>query len=71
MLASREGHAGTVRWLLDTGAAIDQRDARGWSPLGLQAIMATPPVMRVLVEREADPTTASTWGSSAPAVPSS
>jgi uncharacterized protein len=56
LLAAAEGHVGVVRWLLDRGAAIDQRDAYGHTALCAASFYGPPPVVRLLVERGADPT---------------
>jgi ankyrin repeat protein len=56
MLASRWGHVGVVRWLLDKGAAINERDNQGCTAVWLACHKDHPPVVRVLMERGADPT---------------
>jgi hypothetical protein len=59
MWASQEGHVGVVRWLLDKGAAINERDKTGFTALWLACRDGRPPVVRLLLERDADPTIAS------------
>jgi ankyrin repeat protein len=51
MWASKEGHVGVVRWLLDKGAAIDQRDHIGQTSLWLACRNGRTPVVKVLLER--------------------
>jgi hypothetical protein len=66
MLASMEGHVGVVRWLLDHGAAIDDSTGRDYysgfndlTALWLACTHRHPPVVKLLLERGADPTIAS------------
>jgi hypothetical protein len=61
MYASEEGHVGVVRWLLDKGAAVNERHPRGWTALWL-ASYGHLPVVNLLLERGGDPTTATDWG---------
>jgi uncharacterized protein len=51
-------HVGVVRWLLDQGAAIDERDRRGLTALWVACFRGCLPVARLLLERGADPTIA-------------
>jgi ankyrin repeat protein len=60
--ASMKGHVGVVRWLLDQGAAIDQRDALAFTALWLACCNGHLPVVKLLLERGADPTTVDQWG---------
>jgi ankyrin repeat protein len=60
--ASREGHMGVVRWLLDAGAAIDGQDLRGDTALGWACSGGHLPVVKLLLERGADPTIADESG---------
>jgi ankyrin repeat protein len=61
MFASYEGHVGVVRLLLDKGAAVDERDALGWTALFLGSSRGRTPVVRLLVESGADPTIANSY----------
>jgi hypothetical protein len=61
--ASKEGHVGVVRWLLDQGGGIDERDDDGDTALRLACYNADTPVVRLLLERGADPTIADNEGS--------
>jgi ankyrin repeat protein len=56
LYASQRGRIGVVLWLVDQGAAINERDAFGCTPLFNACLYAGLPVVRVLVERGADPT---------------
>jgi hypothetical protein len=56
MWASR-GPRGVVRWLLDQGAAINERTEDGCTALWVRATGCLP-VVRLLLERGADPTIA-------------
>jgi hypothetical protein len=56
MHASPMGHMGVVRWLLDEGAAINERSSLGFTALWLTSTLGTPAVVRLLLERGADPT---------------
>jgi ankyrin repeat protein len=58
MYASSEGRVGVVRWLLDRGAAIDERDTYGCTALFGSSCRGHTPVVALLLERRADPTTA-------------
>jgi ankyrin repeat protein len=53
--ASREGHFGVVRWLLDAGAAMDAQSYHGYTALTWACSGGHTPVVRLLLEREADP----------------
>jgi uncharacterized protein len=55
MWAPRGGHAGVVRWLLDKGAAINARDAAGFTALWLACPEGRPPVVKLLLERGTTP----------------
>jgi ankyrin repeat protein len=63
MLASREGHVGMVRWLLDKGAAMNERSHFEGTALWFACHHGRSPVVRLLLERGADPTIASSFGS--------
>jgi hypothetical protein len=56
MCASQEGHEGVARWLLAKGAAIHELDALGYNALALACRQGHPPVVKLLLERGADPT---------------
>jgi ankyrin repeat protein len=58
ILASRGGHVGVVRWLLDQGAAINMGDHFSCTAVYNASLEGHPPVVRLLLERGADPTTA-------------
>jgi uncharacterized protein len=62
MFASREGHVGVVRWLLDRGAAINAGDQQGLTAVWISCCYGRLPVIRLLMERSADPTIASPRG---------
>jgi uncharacterized protein len=62
MYASREGHVGVVRWLLDKGAAIDERDGSGVQAVRLACSNGRLSVVELLLERGADPTIADRVG---------
>jgi uncharacterized protein len=62
MLASWEGHVGVVRWLVDNGAAIHDRDAYGSTALRLACYHGRLDVTRLLFEKGADPTLGNTGG---------
>jgi uncharacterized protein len=55
ILASFRGHVGVVRWLLDNGAATDERSTTGCTALWLACHGGHLPVARLLLERGADP----------------
>jgi ankyrin repeat protein len=61
MFASQRGHVGVVRWLVDQGAAINERDAMGCTPLYYACVYGHSPVVRVMVESGANPTIAGTY----------
>jgi hypothetical protein len=54
MRASAEGHVEVVRWLVDRGAALDERTRFGWTALGLASSRGLTPVVRLLIEKGAD-----------------
>jgi ankyrin repeat protein len=59
MYASQEGHVGVIRWLLDKGAAINERDDDGYTALRRAACADDrPAVVRLLLESGANPTIA-------------
>jgi ankyrin repeat protein len=60
--ASQKGHVGVVRWLLDQGAAINQRDEYGGTALWYASYNGRPPVVRLLLDRGADPAIAARGG---------
>jgi ankyrin repeat protein len=62
MHASYEGHLGLVRWLLDKGAAINERDDACCTALWWACARGRSPVVRLLLERGADPTIAGLGG---------
>jgi ankyrin repeat protein len=63
MWASREGHVGVVRLLVDKGAALDEREDVFWCTALMWACShGRTPVVRLLLERGADPTVASARG---------
>jgi ankyrin repeat protein len=62
MWASSKGHVGVVRWLLDKGAAIDERARGEVTALWLACCNGRLPVARLLLERGADPAIASERG---------
>jgi ankyrin repeat protein len=61
MWASREGHVGVVRWLVDNGAGIDERCSWGCTALFFACNKGHASVVRMLVEKGADPTIAMEW----------
>jgi uncharacterized protein len=63
MHASIKAHLGVVRWLLDKGAAIDAMARGKVTALSLACYYGRIDVVRLLVERGADPTITSSWGS--------
>jgi hypothetical protein len=71
MFAAQGGHVGVVRWLLDKGAALDERGSAGRTALWDACCGGRTPVVRLLLERGADPTTAQPSGSTALAAASS
>jgi ankyrin repeat protein len=54
MYASREGHVGVVRWLLDQEAAINEQDAEGCTALWLASSYGRLAVVKLLLRRGAD-----------------
>jgi uncharacterized protein len=62
MLASKEGHVGVVRWLLDKGAATDEVHLLGSTALWYACSGGRTPVVKLLLERGADPTIADRRG---------
>jgi ankyrin repeat protein len=62
MLASREGHVGLVRWLLNEGAPVDEQLYHGLTALWLASRGGRFPVVELLLERGADPTIANNDG---------
>jgi ankyrin repeat protein len=62
MWASRSCRVRVVRWLLEKGAATNERDNAGRTAT-YACFKAPPPVVRLLVERGADPTIADSGGS--------
>jgi ankyrin repeat protein len=66
MCASQKGHMGVVLSLLDKGAAIHAQSPGGWTALLLAcSFVGHPPLVRLLVERGADPATCRDRGSTA------
>jgi uncharacterized protein len=63
MIASREGHVGVVRWLLDHGAVINEADWHRCTAVWYACDQGHIPVVRLLLDRGADPTIADQWGS--------
>jgi hypothetical protein len=65
MLACSEGHAEVSRWLVDQGAAINERDDDSETALGCACACdgGSLPVVRLLMEEGADPTIADGQGS--------
>jgi uncharacterized protein len=62
MHASLGGHVGVVRWLLDQGAAVDERDKSGQTALTHACYKGRILVVRLLVEMGADPSTTCQYG---------
>jgi uncharacterized protein len=60
--ASAEGHVGVVRWLVDKGAATNERAQEGWTALYIACRDRHPAVMSLLLEKGADPAIADHWG---------
>jgi ankyrin repeat protein len=58
MYASEGGHVGVARWLVDKGAAMDERDRSQRTALWLASCHGHPAVVRLLLESGADPTIA-------------
>jgi ankyrin repeat protein len=56
--ASREGHVGVVRLLLDKGAAVNEEDDDGYTALFFASSFGHTAVVRLLVAGGADPTIA-------------
>jgi ankyrin repeat protein len=63
MLASMRGRVGVVRWLVDQGAAINERGYQGCTALWLACREGRAPAVRMLVEGGADVATAGKGGS--------
>ena len=55
MLASRGGCEVLVSWLVDSGADLDMKDSEGWSALMLGVDRGRGEVVRLLLEKGADP----------------
>jgi uncharacterized protein len=66
IVASVCGHVGVVRWLLDQGAAIDERNESGDTAFFLSCCQGHFPVVRLLLQRGADPTIASDYAGETP-----
>jgi uncharacterized protein len=62
MVASGGGHVGVVRWLLDRGAATDERRTSGVTALWFASRDGRTPVVELLLQRGADPAIASSIG---------
>jgi hypothetical protein len=61
--AAEGGHVGVVRWLVDQGAATNNASHDdGYTALCLACLLGRTPVVRLLLERGADPTTANNEG---------
>jgi uncharacterized protein len=58
MCAAEGGHLEVVRWLVDQGAALDERSKDGQTALYVASEEGRTPVVRLLLERGADPTVA-------------
>jgi hypothetical protein len=56
MWASREGHVGVVRWLMDQGAAVNAQNNSRATALLLASYHGHRPVVGLLLQRGADPT---------------
>jgi uncharacterized protein len=63
MYASSNGHVGVVRWLLDRGAAMNERNPYEGTALWYACREGRAPVVRLLLQRGADPTIATQRGS--------
>jgi ankyrin repeat protein len=63
LFASEEGHVSVVRWLMDQGVATDERTLGGWTAWRSACCFGRLPVVRLLMERGADPTIAAHNGS--------
>jgi hypothetical protein len=48
--ASERGHVEVVRWLVDQGAALDEKDCSGYTALSHATRRAHPPVVRLLLD---------------------
>jgi uncharacterized protein len=55
LYVSEDGNMGVVRWLLDKGAAINEREDTGSTALWQACSRGLAPVVRLLLERGADP----------------
>jgi uncharacterized protein len=62
MMASHFAKMEVMRWLLDHGAAINERDDGQRTPLSTASFAGVTPVVRLLLERGADPTLADHHG---------
>jgi ankyrin repeat protein len=62
MAACINGHLETVRWLLDQGAATNERDRDGWTALHLAGRWGHTPTVSLLMQRGTDPTIADESG---------
>jgi ankyrin repeat protein len=62
MLASERGHVEVVRWLLDRGAATDERPTSGITALWFASRDGRTPIVELLLQRGADPAIASSIG---------
>jgi hypothetical protein len=62
MRASREGHVGVVRGLLDKGASINEHSHAWLTAVWCASAEGRLPVVRLLLERGADPAIANHWG---------
>src|SRR5262249_44867502 len=60
--AARRGHASVAEALLDHGASIDSRDAKGQTPLRRAVNCRQIEIVRLLVRRGADPQAADRRG---------
>jgi uncharacterized protein len=63
ILACEYGHVGVVRWLLDHGAAMEERDVRGQTALFRACSRGRIAVVKLLLEKGADPTRGTFQGS--------
>jgi ankyrin repeat protein len=63
--AIRNGDAGAIAKLLDSGTVVDARDAEGNTPLILASLYAGPDCVELLLKRGADPNAANKEGATA------